>query len=294
MMTATEETVPQSPPLRPGPSGLSRERVTEIQRARILAAAIEVVEELGYAGMTVAQVLARAKVSRKTFYDIFADRQACFLGVFDQGIDQIRAVVEADAADRSREWREMVRSGLARLLIFLDEEPALARICLVEAQGSGAKLLERRVEILMELAGVVDLGRSAPGAVREPPDITAEAVIGACFTVLQMRLLERGGRPLEELLGPLMSIILLPYLGARAASSELYRPTGPSKPVRGSVVRGSKPARGFNAAGDAERAGGSTAAGDAKPARGSAAAEGSKPARGSKQVRRPNSARESQ
>lgn len=282
MMTATEETVPQSPPLRPGPSGLPRERVTEIQRARILAAAIEVVEELGYAGMTVARVIARAKVSRKTFYDIFADRQACFLGVFDQGIAQIRAVVEGDPTDRSREWRETVRSGLARLLIFLDEEPALARICLVEAQSSGTKLLERRIEILMELAGVLDLGRSAPGAVREPPDITAEAVIGACFTVLQTRLLERGGRPLEELLGPLMSIILLPYLGARAARSELYRPTGESKPMRGSVARGSKPARG------------STAAGDAKAARGSIAAGDTKRARGSKQVRGPNPARESQ
>jgi hypothetical protein len=212
----------------------------------------------------------------------------------------------------------MVRSGLARLLIFLDEDPALARICLVEAQSSGTKLLERRVEILTELAGVLDLGRSAPGAVREPPEITAEAVIGACFTVLQTHLLERGDRPLEELLGPLMSIILLPYLGARAARSELYRPTGESKPMRGSVARGSKPARGSTAAGDAKAARGSIGGADAKAARGSTggadakaargsiggadakAARGStaagdaKRARGSKQVRGPNPARESQ
>lgn len=65
--------------LRSRPSGLPRGRVTEIQRSRMLAAALEAVEEVGYGRMTVAQVISRAKVSRKTFYDVFADREDCFL-----------------------------------------------------------------------------------------------------------------------------------------------------------------------------------------------------------------------
>jgi AcrR family transcriptional regulator len=112
--------------LRPGPSGLPREKVTEIQRSRMLAAAVEAVEELGYARMTVAQVIGRAKVSRKTFYDVFADREDCFLAAFNQAIAHGGALVR-DAYAQKRGWREGIRSGLESLLIFLDDEPGLDR-----------------------------------------------------------------------------------------------------------------------------------------------------------------------
>lgn len=58
--------------------GLPRGHVTEIQRARMLSAAVEAIEENGYGRLTVAQVINRAKVSRKTFYDLFLDREDCF------------------------------------------------------------------------------------------------------------------------------------------------------------------------------------------------------------------------
>src|SRR5436305_12578289 len=68
-----------APRLRPGPRGLPRGQVTEIQRRRMLAAAVETVEEVGYARMTVAQVIGRAREPRKTFYHVFADLQVLFL-----------------------------------------------------------------------------------------------------------------------------------------------------------------------------------------------------------------------
>jgi AcrR family transcriptional regulator len=229
-MGSTDETAsePSTPLLRPGPSGLPRQQVTEIQRARILAAAVEVVEELGYAGMTVAQVIDRAKVSRKTFYELFADRQDCFVAVFEETIARTRALMEEERAGEGR-WRERVRSGLARLLVLLEEEPVLARICLIEAQGAGTKVLERRNQVFGELAEVLDRGRAVTSAVREPPQITAEALVGAVFAVLQTRLLERSEEPFADLLGQLMSMIVLPYLGPRAAHGELVGPVGKSK-----------------------------------------------------------------
>jgi AcrR family transcriptional regulator len=231
-MGSTDETAPEPPipPLRPGPSGLPRQQVSEIQRARILVAAVEVVGELGYAGMTVARVIGRAKVSRKTFYDLFADRQDCFIAVFDETIARTHALVEQACADEKR-WRESVRSGLARLLVFFEEEPVLARICLVEAPGAGTKVLARRAQVFAELAELVDRGRTVTSTVREPPLVTAEGIVGAVFTVLQTRLLERGEEPLTcaDLLGPLMSMIVLPYLGPRAAHDELAKPRGKSK-----------------------------------------------------------------
>lgn len=221
-------------PLRPGPNGMPRGQVTEIQRTRMLAATVEAVEDVGYARLTVAQVISRARVSRKTFYDLFEDREDCFLAAFDQAVEQLGEVVGEAYAAESR-WREGVRAGLLALLRFMDEEPGLARMVIVEALGAGPRVLERRAEILEQVKRVVDQGRTAAPArsartAEESPEVTAEGVVGAVFAVLHTRLLARGREPFSALLGPLMSMIVLPYLGPRAASFELTRE--PPKVVR--------------------------------------------------------------
>jgi AcrR family transcriptional regulator len=232
-----------APRLRPGPNGLPRGQVSEIQRSRMLSAAAKAVEEVGYARLTVAQVIARARVSRKTFYDLFEDREDCFLAVFDQAVDQLSALV-GEAYERESSWREGVRAGLLAMLRFMDEEPGLARICVVEALGAGPRVLKRRTQVLVQLKIVIDQGRTSAGArvaraTEESPDVTAEGVIGAVFAVLHTRLLARNREPFTALLGPLMSMIVLPYLGARAASNELTRKPPPlpkrRRPPRRSV-----------------------------------------------------------
>jgi AcrR family transcriptional regulator/DNA-binding MarR family transcriptional regulator len=220
-MSSAEESPTIGLRLRPGPSRLPRGRVTEIQRNRMLAAAVQTIEELGYGGMTVARVIARAQVSRKTFYDVFRDREDCFLAAFDHTVAQMRAAV-VEAAARESNWRDALRAGLARLLRLMDREPGLARLCVVEALGAGGRVQQSRAGVLRELAAVVDRGRSVSGA-REPPEVTAEGVVGAVFAVVHTRLLADDGEPLLSLLGPLMSTIVLPYLGARAARAELTR-----------------------------------------------------------------------
>jgi len=188
----------------------------------MLAAAVDAVDEVGYAGMTVAQVISRARVSRKTFYDVFADREDCFLAAFEQALEQAAAIVrEAYAGEGS--WREGIRAALARLLASMDDEPALAKLCVIESLAAGDRVLERRGEVMDQLAQAVDRGRSAPGGNLDPPQLTAEGVVGAVFQVLHSRILERNPEPLFELLGPLMSMIVLPYLGTRAAGSEVGR-----------------------------------------------------------------------
>jgi AcrR family transcriptional regulator/DNA-binding MarR family transcriptional regulator len=224
---ATARTSTKSSRLRPGPNGMPRGQVTEIQRTRMLAATVEAVEEVGYARLTVAQVIGRARVSRKTFYDLFEDREDCFLAAFDQAIEQLDELVSEAYTAESR-WREAVRSALLALLRFMDEEPGLARMVIVEALGAGPRVLERRAEILEQVKRVVDGGRAAASAraaraTEESPEVTAEGVVGAVFAVLHTRLLARGREPFSALLGPLMSMIVLPYLGPRAASFELTR-----------------------------------------------------------------------
>lgn len=222
-MTVMYKTRAATPRLRPGPGGLPRGQVTQIQRSRMLAAAVEAVEDVGYARMTVAQVISRARVSRKTFYDVFTDREDCFLAAFEQALGQASMIAQ-EAYESESNWRDGVRAALARLLMFMDAEPGLAKLCIVEALGAGERVLDRRARVLDELAKVIDRGRAATNATREPPQVTAEGVVGAIFAVLHTRVLESGGEPLTDLLGSLMSMIVLPYLGARAAGRELSRP----------------------------------------------------------------------
>ncbi len=196
--------------------------MSELHRGRMLSAAVEVVDEVGYARMTVAQVIGRAKVSRNAFYDVFADCQDCFLAAFERAV--ARASLHAiEAYEREVGWREGMRAALASLLSFIDEQPALARLCVIDAPGAGERVLERRLQLLAEVADVVDRGRLVAGARRSPPEITAQAVVGAIVSVLHTHLLERREESATELLGPLMSVIVLPYLGAGPARRELSR-----------------------------------------------------------------------
>jgi AcrR family transcriptional regulator len=222
-MASIDERRSKAPVSPPGDGSLPRGYVTEIQRARMLSAAVEAIEENGYARLTVAQVINRAKVSRKTFYDLFDDREDCFLAVFERTLAQVNARV-IDAYESEPTWREGVRAGLTALLTFIDEEPELARLCVVDALGGGSRVLEERARVLAQVRKVIDLGRDVSSGSREPPSVTAEGVIGAVFAVIHTRLLERSSKPYMGLLGSLMSMIVLPYLGTRVASRELSRP----------------------------------------------------------------------
>jgi AcrR family transcriptional regulator len=215
--------------LRAGRHSLPREQVDGIQRARLVSAMVEIAAEGGFLGAAVGRVVARAGVSRRTFYELFDGREECFLGAFDWGVEQARALMaEAYAGESS--WRERVRAAVAALLGLLDSEPELARVCVVEALGAGTLVLERRARVLQELADALRAG--APrgrGGAGEPPLLTAETVIGGAFSVVHTRLLL--GEAAAQLQGQLMALVVLPYLGARAAGEELARPA-PEPPAR--------------------------------------------------------------
>jgi AcrR family transcriptional regulator/DNA-binding MarR family transcriptional regulator len=215
------------------PAGVGRMRVGEIQRARILAAMGELVRERGAGGVTVAHVVARSGVSRRTFYELFADREDCFLAAFDAAIARAaESVVPAYAAPKK--WRERIRMGLEAALRFLDSEPELGFLCVVGALGGGELALERRTRVVAALVDVVHEGRLEGRGIRRPGHLVAEGVVGAVLAVIHARLVQqssrraaasgRSARPLLGLLNPLMGMIVLPYLGAGACEREQKRP----------------------------------------------------------------------
>jgi AcrR family transcriptional regulator len=102
--------------------GGPRSQVGEVQRVRIIAGAVEAVAESGYAGLTVAAVIGRAKISRRTFYELFEDREDCFLAAFDEALARARAPI-LEAYGGGGTWRERIGAGLLALLAFCDEQP---------------------------------------------------------------------------------------------------------------------------------------------------------------------------
>ncbi len=202
-----------------------RERVVEIQRARLLAATLGAIEDLGYPRVTVAHIASRARVSRRTFYDLFGNREDCLLAALESVVAMIRDELVATDLD-GLSWRERVRTGLWTILSFFEREPALARVCVVQALRGGPRVLERRERVLAELARVVDQGRfegTSKGV--ECPPVTAEGLVGAAFTIVYGRLVRGEYEPsLTGLLGELMGMIVLPYLGPAAARREQARP----------------------------------------------------------------------
>jgi AcrR family transcriptional regulator len=195
--------------------------MSAVQRRRILTAVVKVVDAHGVEATSVARIVATAGVSRKAFYELFEDRNDCVLAAIEQAValatERVRPVWEAHDA-----WSERVRGGLSSLLEFFDEEPELARLCILHSGTAGSAATGRRCAVLESLAEVVDEGREA--ARRPPSQLTAEGLVHGAFGVIHARLLDADPGRLVDLLNPLMSFILLPYLGGGAARRELHRP----------------------------------------------------------------------
>jgi AcrR family transcriptional regulator len=203
-----------------------------MQRRRLLLAVGEVVGQSGLEAATVGRICEQAGVSRRTFYELFSDREEALLAAFEAQVERLSASVIPAYTGGGR-WVERVRGALTALLVQLEAEPNLARLCVVETLRAGPAVLERRRQLLEALAVVIDEGRSASRSNVAPPPLTARGVVGGALSVIHGRLsagLPRqdagsgdGSCSLVELTGPLMGMIVHPYLGPTAARRELER-----------------------------------------------------------------------
>jgi AcrR family transcriptional regulator len=202
----------------------------------MLGAMVREIAERGVANVSVAHVVARSGVSRRTFYEIFDDREDCFLAAFDEAIERIGAAV-VPVYGRPGSWQAKTRAALSTALECLDDDPNTARLLIVESLAAGPRALERRQQLLAQVVAAVELGRGE-GKV-DAPVLAGEGVVGGVLSVLYARLLAspstavgtpaspNGGGQDDSLLaleGPLMGMIVLPYLGATAARKEIARP----------------------------------------------------------------------
>jgi len=183
-----------------GPHTLGREAVVRNQRARLYGAMIESVSRHGYDATTVARVIALAGVSRRAFYEHFANKEECFLATYDHVVARARRrMLTAWASERG--WSQRLRAAFHALLDQAADAPAAAHLVLVDGLGIGTQARER-----LELAGFTFERLIARALAHAPSEAgfsagMPRAVIGGLRHVAFRRTLEQRQSELPALAG---------------------------------------------------------------------------------------------
>jgi AcrR family transcriptional regulator len=202
-----------------GHHGLTPEEVAASQQARILDAMRGALGQHGYSDTSVAEVIKLAGVSRKTFYAQFADKEDCFLAIYEEHMARLQTVAR-DAFDAQDEWVPALRAGLTALLAALAYDPALAKVCFVDVLAAGPRAAQRRNEAMRALEGILELARPAGDA---SPRALGLSMIGGLGEVLYQEIVGDRADQLPKMLPELMYALVLPFEGREAAERELSR-----------------------------------------------------------------------
>lgn len=143
--------------LPPGRHGLPREFVTRNQRLRIVAGMLRTLPLHGYPATTIGHITREAGVSRAAFYQLFADKQECFLATYDLAsgwfCERVEAVVASEA-----EWAGRLRAAVAEALRLLAGNPAVAHLFAIEVLQAGPTAREHHRAALARFALVLQPG----------------------------------------------------------------------------------------------------------------------------------------
>jgi AcrR family transcriptional regulator len=179
---------------------LSRDAVAASQSARILVATAEVVAENGYAATSVADIIERAGVSRRTFYELYTGKEDAFsaaYGAVDVLIDRISA-----AALQHDQPRDQVRVGVRTFLDGLAQEPAFTRMFVIEAVGAGPRIRDQRADAFRRFADVLRIpvaaARAHDPAVPDPDDALLLALLGGVLELVLHHVHGRDATTLAE------------------------------------------------------------------------------------------------
>jgi AcrR family transcriptional regulator len=186
--------------------------VATSQRERVLEALAHCCGEKTFAATTIADIVARAGVSRRTFYKLFRNKRDCFEAAVNVFAEELSAVVAATAAGEGT-WQELVRSGIAEVLGLLAAKPDFANLALVEAIAVDPILMGRYWDPVLDAVAE----RSHLGRRRLPSPDAARAAVGTAQVLIARQLTAGRSERLPELLPDLVYIAMTPYMGQEAA-----------------------------------------------------------------------------
>jgi AcrR family transcriptional regulator len=195
-----------------GRHGLLPSAVAANQHERILAAVAGAAAELGYAEMSVEAIIARAGVSRRTFYEHFKNKEDAFLAAYDavmrQQVTQMRRAYLGETTVRER-----LRAGIRAYMQFIASEPDMARMCIVDVLAAGPRAMAKRDEAMRMFAEMIEdnIHELIPGCRRAA--LTAETIVGGIHEVVLRRILANRVDELPGMANDLLATILMLDVG---------------------------------------------------------------------------------
>jgi AcrR family transcriptional regulator len=201
----------------PAPAPVARERRSgqsyglPTQRDRLVAAMGELVAELGETAIGIHHVCQRAGVSRRTFYDLYVDRDACLLDTLGVAQDRlVGAVIDAVGAV-GPEWEDRAVAATRALVGVLCGDRVLGYLCVVAPLAAGRDALALRSAAMDEIGGLLG---EAPG-VEPAADVVLAAALGGVWELLRRHLTEEGSQ--GDLQAAATYGLLAPFVGRRRA-----------------------------------------------------------------------------
>jgi AcrR family transcriptional regulator len=200
----------------------AREQAREMQRRRLLDAMAQMAAGEGFRRVTVGGLCARAAVSPSALRELFGGLDGCFLALLERVMERSTTLV-TEAFEAEPSWQDGVLAGLEALLVFLDSEPVLARICLVEALAGPHEAAELRMRLFAALRPLLDRAREQLAPEQQPQQLAARATVALVVGVLQEHLLGSEEPAFIELLGDLTGLVVAQYLGISEARGQAER-----------------------------------------------------------------------
>jgi AcrR family transcriptional regulator len=191
---ASKRIQPLYPKLPSGRSALSSADIAANQRERLQGAVIYAISNRGYHNTTVADIIALAGVARRTFYEHFANKEACFLAAYDAILQRSMTRV-AEAYSVSGSWEDKIQAAFLGFVGEVTSDPDAAQLVLIHSASAGEASIKRRNRGIHAFEALVrDSFKQAP-AYREISDTTVKAIVGGVRQIIYSRL--RHGQAIE-------------------------------------------------------------------------------------------------
>jgi AcrR family transcriptional regulator len=180
-----------------GPQALPRAEVAAHQRERLVEAMVQAVNERGVVATTISDLVARAGISRRTFYEHFDNKEDCLLATYDSVVEtEVQRLLALPSS--AGEWLEQLEAIIRGLFDTIAERPDAARLICVEMGASGEVGVQRWADGAARLEGFIIAGferAPGPGTI---PDPVARAFVGALRKIVYTRVREeRSSRSLK-------------------------------------------------------------------------------------------------
>jgi AcrR family transcriptional regulator len=179
-------------------------------RARLVEGLAAAIEDKGYAHATISDIVRHAHVSKRTFYEHFEDKEACFLALFAAVSDRWLQVID-EAAAPELPWRERIRAAADAYLTQLAQQPALTATYLMEIRLAGPDALALRRVVIERFADMIRAlvaeEREHDPRLRPLSSTMAVAVVGGINELMHMAVEEERVHELADLTDAAVELI---------------------------------------------------------------------------------------